>query len=117
MKSKIATEYSTNALNGIGPLGNPSDPFDTFETVLSTAIAIITIIAGIWFLFLLITGGISWMSAGGDKVAAENARKRITTGLIGLVVVVAGIFIVDLVGTLIGVDILNVGDLLYSLAP
>ena len=71
-----------------------------------------TIIAIIWFAFVLITGAIGMMGAGGDKQAMESARKRITSGLIGLVVVIAAIFILDLVGTLFGIpNILNLGEL------
>ncbi len=71
-----------------------------------------TIIAIIWFIFVLITGAISMIGAGGDKAQVENARKRITTGLIGLVVVVIAIFLVDLIGNLLGIEnILNLQSL------
>lgn len=90
---------------------------ENVETLISIVIAIMTVVAGIWFLFLLITGAIAIMSAGGDKQAVSDAQKRITTGFIGLVIVVAGIFIADLIGTLFGIKILDPGAIIDSLGP
>ena len=100
-------------LKGFGPLGNPEGSgINLFSKFISTTIGLMTIIAIIWFAFVLITGAIGMMGAGGDKQAMESARKRITSGLIGLVVVIAAIFILDLVGTLFGIpNILNIGEL------
>jgi hypothetical protein len=98
---------------GFGKLGlqgdsSASNASGTFSNFISSVIGILTIIAFIWFIFLFITGAISYMSAGGDKTAIESARKRIVNGLVGLVIVIAAIFIIRLVGYLIGIpDILN----------
>ena len=99
-------------LEGIGTLGKPGEGLPLFTKFISNAIGLMTIVAVIWFIFILISGAIGIMGAGGDKAALESSRKRITSGLVGLVVVILGIFIVDLVGTLIGIpDILNLGKL------
>lgn len=112
-------QYNLGDINGIGPLGTPgSDAPSLFAKFLSSAIGLMTVIAFIWFLFLLITGAIAFMTAGGDKMALENARKRITTGLIGLVIVIAAIFIMDLIATLLGIPaILDVGNWIEKLSP
>jgi uncharacterized membrane protein len=120
MNKLLAIEGSPigSPFSGIGILGNPNDKgaVTLFASFISATIGLMTIIAVIWFIFVLITGAISIISAGGDKQALENAQKRITTGLIGLVVVVAGIFLVDLVGRLIGIEnILNIKDLVNKL--
>ena len=75
-------------------------------------IGVMTVVAIIWFLFTLITGAISIIGSGGDKQALESARKKITTGVIGLVVVIASIFILDLIGTIFGIDFLDIFSLL-----
>jgi len=68
-----------------------------------------TIIAVIWAIFTLITGAIGIISSGGDKQALENARKKITTGLIGLAIVLVALFIIEIVGYLLGLNnILNI---------
>lgn len=115
MKNLVAQEIPLGELKGFGPLGNPVDSgVNTFTKFISSTIGLMTIIAIIWFVFVLITGAISWIGAGGDKAAVESARKRIANGLIGLVVIIAAIFIVDLVGNLIGIpDILNL-ELLFT---
>jgi hypothetical protein len=64
-----------------------------------------TIIAAIWFTFNLITGAISIITSGGDKVKVTEARSRITMGLVGLVIIIAAMFIIELIGTLIGFDL------------
>lgn len=46
------------------------------------------------------------ISSGGDKNALESARKRIFNALIGLAVVVASIFLIEIVGKIIGVDLI-----------
>lgn len=95
---------------GIGKLGTPEGTgVSTFANFLSSAIGLMTIIAFIWFVFLFITGAIGIMTAGGDKQALENARKKIVNGIIGVVVVIAAIFVIGLLGTLIGIP--NILDL------
>ena len=116
--NKIIAQNPTNLgepFEGFGKLGlqgeESSGALGIFSNFISSAIGLMTIIAIIWFIFVLITGAIGIISAGGDKAALESARKRITTGLVGLVVVILGIFIVDLIGTLIGIPVLNLGEL------
>lgn len=88
---------------GDGPLANPSgDGVDTFASFLSSVVGLITIIGIIWFMFILITGAIGIISSGGDKGALEGAKKKIATGLIGLVVLVVAMFILSLIGSLLG---------------
>jgi len=83
--------------------------------LVSVVIAVMTVGAGIWFIFLLITGGIGIMSAGGNKQALSDAQKKITTGFIGLVVVISGLFIASLIGTIFGINILDPGSVIDSL--
>ena len=119
-KYLIAQTTIGGPLNGPGPLGAPgtSGAGDLLNTVLSSVIGILTIIGFIFFTFVLISGAIGIISSGGDKVAYESARKRISTGLIGVVVIVAAIFIVRLVGSLLGIEsILDPGGVIEGLTP
>jgi len=110
---KYLAQLDFGQLKGFGPLGNPEGSgINLFSRFISTTIGLMTIVAIIWFAFVLISGAIGMMGAGGDKQAMESARKRITSGLIGLVVVIAALFILDLVGTIFGIpNILNIGEL------
>lgn len=102
----------SGGFKGFGPLGNvtsSANALETFTKFLSSTIGIMTVVAIIWFVFIFITGAIAWMSAGGDKNKLETAQKRITTGIIGLAITVIAIFIIDLIGNLIGIkNILNI---------
>jgi len=82
-----------------------------FNLFISRAIGVITIVAFVWFIFLFFSGAIGIMTAGGDKQSMESAKKRITNGLIGLIAVIAGIFVVSLLGQFLGIEnVLNPGE-------
>lgn len=79
-----------------------------FATFISSAVGLITIIGVIWFIFIIITGALGIISSGGDKQSLEGAKKKITNGIIGLIVTISALFILNLIGTLIGIPtILN----------
>lgn len=104
-------------ITGDGPLGDPSNP-GIINDLISGIVSIMTVIAAVWLIFQIITGGYAWMSAGGDKVAIENARKKIMNGVIGLTIVISAIFLIDLVGDFLGFTyILNPAELIRSLGP
>lgn len=85
----------------------------------SAIIGVMTVAAGIWFLFNFISGGLQWISAGGDKNALQSAQQRIQNSFIGLVIVVAGWSILALAGKFLGFDILirNPANLIRTLTP
>jgi len=109
-------------IEGIGPLGlegrGAAQSTTIFNVFLSSVIGLMTIVAAIWFTFLLITGAISIITSGGDKAKLTEAKGKIATAIIGLVVVIAAIFIIQLVGTLLGFDlILNPGEFIQRIPP
>ncbi|MDP2684812.1 MAG: hypothetical protein Q8P20_07300 [bacterium] len=110
-------DTSTN-LKGFGPLGleQGQDGIKTFATFLSSAVGLITIIGIIWMVFIIITGSVAIITSGGDKQALESARKKITNGIIGLVVLVSSLFILSLIGKLIGIPtILDIATMFSKL--
>lgn len=91
---------------------NPGGTFSNlgsiqFETLISSAIMVILVVAALAFLFMLILGGIRYITSGGDKGATESARGQITAALIGLVIVFAAWAIINLVTVFFGIDILS----------
>jgi len=76
-------------------------------SLVSGGIKLILVVAALLFFFMLVIGGIQWIVSGGDKSGSENARKRITSALVGLAIVFAAWAIITLVKTLFGVDIIN----------
>ena len=98
---------------GNGPLAKPGNGIDVFSAFVSGVIAVMTVIAIIWAIFTIITGAISIISSGGDKQALETARKKIISGIIGLIVVILALVIINLIGKLLGIsNILNIRQLL-----
>ncbi len=57
--------------------------------------------------FYLILGGISWITAGGDKQKLQEAREKITNALIGLIIVGAAFALSSLVARFFGLDLEN----------
>lgn len=87
--------------------GDPQDAGTIFNKFISSTIGLLTVIAGIWFIFQFIIGAIGILTSGGDKASLASAKSKITYGIIGLVIVIVSIFIIDLIGRLLGLDILN----------
>ena len=95
-------------IEGIGELGTSANAPSLFSQILTMVIGLLTLIAGVWFIFLLITGGIAWMSSGGDQAKLAAARSKMFSGAVGLAIVVAALFLAEIFGGLIGLgDILD----------
>ena len=122
MHKLLALTESTigEPLEGIGPLGlkgkSPEDAPGVFTNFMSTMVGLLTIIASIWIVFTIIIGAYGIMSAGSDKAKLEAAKGKLTSGIIGLVIVISAIFIVGLIGKLIGIpNILNPAELINQI--
>jgi len=75
----------------------------TFGSLVSFAINAVMIIAAILFFFMLVFGGIRWITSGGDKAGTESARSQVTAALIGLVIVFSAFVIVQLLLNAFGI--------------
>jgi len=104
---------------GFGPWGNLGsqgikEAAEALTGIISRIIGVMTIIAGIWFIFQFIIAAYGFMAAGGDQQKMANATKKITSSLIGLVVVVVSYAVMSLLGTLLGFKFLNVAQLIIQ---
>jgi len=98
--SPIPTGVDIGPQGQFAPLGNL-----TPASLVSGAIKFILFIAALLFFFMLVIGGIQWIISGGDKAKSEEARKKITSALVGLAIVFAAWAIAQLINTLFNVDI------------
>lgn len=89
----------------------------TLEKVLSIALGGITIVAGVYLLFVFVIAAFNWLSAGGDSGKVEKARDSMIQGLLGLTLIVAAYAIAGVIGTVFGIKILKPGGVIQSLAP
>jgi hypothetical protein len=107
---------------GFGPWGNLgsqsiNEATNAIAGLMSRGLGVATIIAGLWFLLQFILGGYDYMTAGGDQQKMTNATKKITSALIGLIIVVAAYAVMSLLGELLGFKFLNLGSLIEKLGP
>lgn len=89
-----------------GPLQNKSGEV-FFASIVPAIIGVFLLIGSLIFLFTLITGAISWMTSGGDKQKLEDARSRITNGIVGLVILLTTFALVKLLENFFGINILT----------
>jgi small-conductance mechanosensitive channel len=125
MKEKLLAQVDLGRIggeNGFGPFGNlnlddVSEAATDFTRIISNAIGVMTIVAGIWFVFMFVTGAFSFLTAGGDSKKMGEASGKIGSALIGLVVVVLAYALISLIGNLLGFEILNPQNIIESLSP
>ena len=116
-KILVLEGMSLGGLKGLGPLGEIIDkitgpkevgePINLLNKAISIVIGVLTAITFVYFIFLFFTAALNWLSAGGDQKKIETAGKQITNALIGLAIVIAAISIINLLGSILGISILN----------
>ncbi len=79
----------------------------TVGGIIGGAISLALLVAAVVFFFMLVIGGIRWITSGGDKGQTEAARSQITAALVGLVIVFAAWAIAQLISTLFGITIFS----------
>ena len=92
---------------------NPGEGFATnFGNLLNGVLSFVMVIAALLVFLYLIWGGIEWITSGGDKGKTESARNKITSAVIGLIVVAASYAILTLALNFLGFsdinDVLNI---------
>jgi len=115
--AKIVEIAPDGGLVGPGPTA-PATPTGLGKStahLISVVIGLFTLVAGLWFLIQLILGGYAYMSAGGNKEKAQTASQKISQALTGLVIVVLAIFIINLLGYILNIDFLNIGEAIQNL--
>lgn len=106
---KPATDaYSKGSDTTTGALTN-------LELFISNIIGFMTTIGTVFFVIYFVLGAFEWISSGGDKGKAEKARNRMMNGAIGLVIIVASYAILGLLGSFIGIDLLNPAEQIQTI--
>lgn len=112
--NQALADESLGNIEGVGPFQkNIGATVDIqLGTFLSSLITTFTVVAGLAFIIYFIMAAFKWITSSGDKNKTEEAKTQMTQAVLGLIVVVAGYFIVALIGGVLGLDILNPGKLL-----
>lgn len=90
---------------------------DNLVAFLSNLIGFFTVLAALFFVVYSFVAAFSWVTAAGDSGKIEKARNQLIQGVLGLIVIVAAYGIIELVGAIVGVEILNIEALLQSIVP
>ena len=95
---------------------NPSsDVAGGLTKVVSNLLALITIIAGLSFVYYFMVGAINWITAGGEAQKAQAARTMIMNALIGLMITVIAYPALLLLSRLLGMPLANPAELFNQL--
>ena len=87
---------------------NPGTGYATdFGNMFSSILNVVMLIAAVLVFAFLIFGGIQWITAGGDKTKAEEARNKITSAVISLVIVAASYALINLIVNFLGFGSFN----------
>ena len=87
---------------------DPGKGFATdFGGMINGLLSFVMVIAALLVFMYLIWGGIEWITSGGDKGKTESARNKITSAIIGLVVVAASDAVLTLALNFLGFTDLN----------
>lgn len=96
---------------------DPGDVTTDLGTLLSRAMIILFFFAAVLAFIFIVIGGIQWITAGGDKIAAQAARDRITAAVVGLMIVVASFAITLIITSVFGLNIFAEGGIKFDTLP
>lgn len=100
----IGTEFKVNNENGIRTIG-------TVGNIITGLLKNIYVLAGIILFILLIVGGLSFIMGAGEEnpEKAKKGKQAITAALIGFVIIFCSFWIIRIIETITGMNILNPG--------
>lgn len=107
----ITTVFAQVSNRGIptlsGLFGGTGGGVAFLGALLSLVVTIILIVGGLYFFIQLLTGGVAWIGSGGDKGKLEEARQKIFSAVLGLVLLFSAFAFIRLAESVFQVGILN----------
>jgi uncharacterized membrane protein HdeD (DUF308 family) len=91
--------------------------FTNLEKIISNTIGIMTVLAGLFFIYQFVIAALNWVTSAGEKGKLESARTQMLNAAIGLILVVGAYAIIGLVGRVVGLDLLEPAKMLKTLVP
>jgi hypothetical protein len=100
----------TYNLTGPGiPVSSAQDATDKFEKLAGQIIGVLTLVSILYFIIQIILAGYAFISSQGEEKNMEMARKRLTEGILGLVIVIIAVGAGTLLAKIAGIP--NVLDI------
>jgi hypothetical protein len=92
-----------------------STSIENLENIISTVIGVITVVGSIFFIINFIIAAFNWITSDGDQGKLKSARDRMTQSVIGLVIVVASYSLIALLGSIVGIELLNFSGQIHDI--
>lgn len=89
--------------------GTVASQYPDAGSLLNNIIPNVYVAAGVVIFFMILFGGYSILSGGSDSHKLDEGKKVITSAIIGLIVLFASYWIIQLIQVITGVPILNSG--------
>jgi len=104
----IPPPSSQPSVTGTCPLNPPFSSLCSISPggVISAAVTFLFSAAGIITFLYLLWGGFEWITSSGEKEAVKQAREKITSAIIGLVIVLLSFAIIKVIGQFFGLNLL-----------
>lgn len=103
--------YSAGSADGV------AEATGNLELFISNLIGFLTVLGGIFFVVYFVMAAFSWITAGGDSGKISTARDKMVQGVLGLIIIIVAYSLIGLIGGIIGLDLLNVGQQIETLIP
>lgn len=94
--------------NYISQIQSTSGGSDFLGAVVPKVIGALFAFGAVAFMFILIIGAISWILSGGDKAHVEAAKGRITSAIVGIILLLSSFVIIKLVEIFFNINILSI---------
>ncbi len=98
----------------IGLFGTINDPYPPtyqggpgLKLFLDNLISAVFTVSGLLLLLYLIFGAFKYLTAGGDDKAIGDAKKTLTNAIVGMGILAASFFIINILEIVLGIDILT----------
>lgn len=124
VKQNLGNIGDPSKKGGLGPFGDAFSALSsgsvvglTVSKVFSNVLGVMTTAAGLWFIIQFVIGAYRWLTSEGDKGNVEAARNHLTHAVIGLTIVVITYILTGIIGSIVGLDILNPQNIIPILQP
>lgn len=106
MLNILLADVSNPLAPGLSPKSGQG-AIGTFGSAIGTITGVLIVGGIVLFMIYFILSGISWITSSGDPKAVEKARGGLTHALTGLIILFSVFALLKLIGSLFGIDILN----------
>lgn len=84
---------------------NPLAKFSNFASITNVIVSLFIILAALAFVFVMLSGAYTFITAGGDAEKVKQAQKTFKFAIIGMIVVFASFLIVKLIEFILRIDL------------